>query len=105
MVHIVSADDSAKINFAPATLAEEVLQNVSMILRTFKNSVPLYRDFGISGTFIDKPLSVAETLIISEIFETVEKYEPRAEIRSIDFEHDELTGKLIPRLEVVIDGE
>lgn len=105
MTYSVTAAEPIKINLAPATVIEEVLQNLSMILQTIKNTAPLYRDFGISARFIDKPIPVAETLIISEIYEAVEKYEPRAEIKSVDFERNEQTGKISPCLEVEINVE
>lgn len=105
MAYTVKASERAKINLAPATLIEEILQNLSMIIQTVVKSVPLYRAFGISGAFLDKPTPAAETLIVSEIYEAVEKYEPRAEIQNIYFETDTMTGKLSPCLEVVINGE
>lgn len=105
MSYSVTASEPIKINLAPATLIEEVLQNLSMVLQTTKNTAPLYRDFGLSGSFIDKPISVAESLLAAEIYETVEKYEPRAKIVNISFERDELTGKLSPCLEVEINAE
>lgn len=104
-MYSVKANEPMKINLAPATAIEEILQNISMILQTIKNTAPLYRDFGLSGGFIDKPISVAEPLIVSEVYEAVEKYEPRAKIASVSFESDEYTGKLNPCLEVEINGE
>ena len=105
MAYSVKASEPIKINLAPATLIEEILQNLSMILQTVKNTAPLYRDFGLSGSFIDKPMPVAESLLIAEIYEAVEKYEPRAEIVDISFEKDESAGKLYPCLEVEINAE
>lgn len=105
MSYTVKASEPIKINLAPVSLIEEVLQNLSMILQTAKSTAPLYRDFGISGKFIDKPIPVAETLLIAELYEAVEKYEPRAKIANITFECDEATGKLNPCLEVEIDVE
>lgn len=104
MTYTIKASEPIKINLAPATLIEEIIQNISMILQTVKNTAPLYRDFGISAEFVDKPISVAEPLIIADIYEAIEKYEPRAEIQNIKFEADEKTGKLNPCLEVVING-
>ncbi|MCM1059675.1 MAG: hypothetical protein NC452_05220 [Eubacterium sp.] len=104
MSYTVTASEPIKINLAPATLIEEILQNLSMILQTIKNTAPLYRDFGLSGNFLDKPIPVAETLLIAELYEAVEKYEPRAEIVNITFEQD-ITGKLNPCLEVEINVE
>lgn len=104
-MYTVKSGEKIKINLAPATRIEEILQNLSMILQTVKESVPYYRAFGTSAAYLDKSTPAAETLIVSEIYEAVEKYEPRAEIQSIYFETDTMTGKLSPCLEVVINGE
>lgn len=102
MAYTVTADENIKINLAPKTVVEEVLQNISMILSTPKFSVPLDRKFGLSARFIDKPTPVAETILVAEILDAIEEYEPRAEVINITFERDEKAGKLIPRLEVNI---
>ena len=99
----VTADEPINISLAPATLIEEITQNVIMILSTVKNTAPLYRDFGISATFLDKPIAAAESIIIGEIYDAIEMYEPRAEILSVSFSRDERTGKLVPSLEVGIN--
>lgn len=105
MSYSVKSNEQIKINLAPATTTEEILQNLSMILQIIKNTVPLCRDFGLSGSFIDKPVPVAETLMVSELYEAVEKYEPRAEIVNVTFEQDEAIGKLNLCLEVEVNVE
>lgn len=105
MIYSVTAREPIKIKLAPATLIEEILQNLSMILQTIKNTAPLYRDFGLSDSFLDKPIPVAESLLVAEIYEAVGQYEPRVEIVGITFERDESTGKLNPCLEVEINAE
>lgn len=105
MAYSITSKESIKINLAPKTLIEEIIQNVSMILQTIKYTAPLYREFGISARYVDKPMQIAETLLISEIYAAIEKYEPRAQIANISFDHDEKTGKLNPRLEVEINAE
>lgn len=104
MTYTIKASEPIKINLAPKALIEEIIQNISMILQTVKNTAPLYRDFGVSAEFVDKPIPAAETLIIADIYEAIEKYEPRAGIQNVYFESNE-TGKLNPCLEVVINGE
>jgi phage baseplate assembly protein W len=105
MAYTITPDAGAKINLAPGSLAEEVTQNLTMILSTLKNTVPLDRDFGLSARFLDKSTPVAEAVLVSEILDAIETYEPRAEVLGISFERNDGTGKLIPRLEVEIkDG-
>lgn len=106
MGYIVTAYAAKKINLAPETLVEEVLQNVAMIISTPQYSVPLDRGFGLSTRFVDMPMPTAQALIVSEVFDAIEKYEPRAEVLEVSFEQDEKTpGKLIPRVEVKINGD
>lgn len=93
----------------PLTLNEEdpvksVRQNVLMVLATIRGSVPLYRDFGLSAEALDKPINVARTLLISDIRESIEKYEPRATVKNIRFVVDAAEpSKLKPVVEVEIN--
>ena len=81
MKYTVTAGEGKKINIAPN------------------------RDFGLSSRFLDMPTPAAEAVLVSELYDAIEEYEPRAEIVNITFEKDELTGKVSPRLEVEIKNE
>jgi phage baseplate assembly protein W len=74
---------------APQTVAEEVAQNVRMIVATPKGSVPLDRDFGLDFNLIDQPMPRAKALMDAEIVRQVAKYEPRASVLSIRWEENE----------------
>lgn len=102
MSYVVQAYEPGRINLAPKTVNEEVLQNINMIISTPKFSVPLDRDFGLAQKFVDKPLQIAQTMIVSEVMDAIEKYEPRAEVLSVEFELGESAGKMIPKVEVNI---
>ena len=65
MAYIVKAFTPGKLNLAPETLEEEVLQNVAIIVSTPKFSVPLDRVW-VAQRFIDKPIQVAQSILISE---------------------------------------
>lgn len=99
---IISKLNQMNINFNPVTVQEEIAQNLFVLLTTLKGSVPLDRNFGLNQKFIDKPISAAQQLLIAEIYDTVEKYEPRVEIVDISFDSDSLSGILFPVLEVKI---
>jgi phage baseplate assembly protein W len=94
----------AEINLTPETVDEEVIQNVAMILATPQFSVPLDRGLRLSQRFIDKPLPAAQALIIAEIIDAVETYEPRVTVENVYFEQGETSGKMIPYVEVSING-
>lgn len=105
MAFLVTAYKDGSINLAPENTTEEVLQNVAMILATPKFTVPLDRGFGLSQHFVDKPLPVAKTVLIGEIMEGIAKFEPRAEVEAVTFQiNEQIPGKLIPTVEVRING-
>ena len=103
MNYVVSLD--AAVDFSPESEVAEILQNVRTILLTRKGSVPLHRDLGLSWAYVDRPLSVAQMLMRSEIVEAIETYEPRAKVKSIEFngsQMDSMNGILRPVVTVSI---
>ena len=105
MAYIIKAFSLKKINFAPESTVEEVLQNIAMILSTPKFTAPLDRGFGLAQRFIDKPIQTAQPILISEVLEAISKYEPRAEVKNVSYELGDRPGMLIPVVEVnIIDG-
>lgn len=97
MAYVVST--MKKINFAPATVAEEVVQNVRTIIATQVGTVPLFRDFGVSWDGIDRPLPVAKALVRAAVIDAVQTYEPRAVVDSVEWDAgtgDAMEGLLHP---------
>ena len=96
------------IDFKPASVTVEVMQNVRTILSTRKGSVPLDRDFGIDFTWIDQPISVARMRCQMAIIDAIEKYEPRAEIEQIEWSEkteDAMDGKTMPKVSISVKEE
>ncbi len=85
---LVTISSLTNINLNPQTVKDEVIQNVQCILGTVKGSVPLNRDFGIDINAVDLPQPMAVMQLKIDIIEAIQKYEPRAVIRAIDFEKD-----------------
>ncbi len=103
MSYLVEAADAETLDLRPTTTAEEVLRNVAIILATAKGSVPLYRDFGVSQEYLDKPMPTAEAMLISSVKEAVEDYEPRASILDIRFTGNATEpAKLVPIVEIEV---
>lgn len=94
--------EHSEIVLFPENVLIEIIQNVKTILTTLQGTVPLDRDFGIDGTLIDKPLTVAKPLIVKDIKEKIEQYEPRAKFVSISWNGSNIDGKLIPSVRVAI---
>lgn len=104
MSYTISAVNKITLNEQDAVSA--VIQNVAIILTTAKSTVPLYREFGVSMDYLDKPLPVAAPMFRAEIKEAVEKFEPRCEVVAISFTQDpSKPGILFPTVEVNIISE
>lgn len=104
MSYTVSAADLKKIRFNEKATVDSVLQNIAVILSTPLGSVPLYRDFGLDWSFLDKPMPVAKVLAVAPVREAIERWEPRAMVLGISFSEDPVRpGILIPTVEVDIN--
>ncbi len=101
-ISIVNATD--KINFSPATVEEEVLQNVRTILTTVKYSVPLDREFGLSATMLDDPMPIAQAKLSAEIVGAIRRWEPRARVVEVKYEGDGMDGVLRPKVRLEINA-
>ena len=106
MSYKVTAADISVLQMNVTDTGASVLQNIAVILATRKGDVPLYRDFGLSQEFVDKPIPAARVLLYAEVKEAVEQYEPRAEVIGVTFQEDRSApGRLIPTVEVEIINE
>ena len=107
-IYTILGLDITQINWFPQTTIEEILQNVMVLLTTVVGTVPLDRELGINATFIDEPLPRAMMQVTIFAMETIGEYEPRVEVREIDFvprPDAALDGKLYPRAVVRILDE
>lgn len=91
------------INFRPATVLEEIFQNISTIVSTARFSVPLFREFGTNAFFVDKPMTTIRPTLIAELIEVVEKYEPRVIVEEIKMS-GEIDGKLFPTIIISVQN-
>lgn len=104
MTYKVTAADIETITLNETNTVRSVLQNIAIILSTRQGTVPLYREFGLPMRFLDKPIPVARTLLVAEVKEALEEFEPRAEFIGVTFAEDtNMPGRLIPTVEVEIN--
>lgn len=103
MIYEVTAQ-SGQVNFAPATVVEEVLQNVKTLLGTTKFSVPLDRELGLKTSLVDRPAPQAQALISADIVQAIRRWEPRAKVEKVTFTGDS-EGRLAPKVQVRIEDE
>lgn len=104
MIHDVTQEIGA-VDFAPSSRTAEILQNVQTILMTLKKSVPMDREFGISGDTMDLPIATAQAKFTSEIVAAVSKYEPRAQVLKISYQGDGADGVLKTTVKVRVRDE
>lgn len=104
MTYDVLAKPVQGIDFAPASEAAEILQNLRTIITTTKYSVPLNRDFGFNAEMLDKPMNVAQAQLQSEIIMAIKLYEPRVTVTSISFTGTD-DGQFIPKVQVMIKND
>ena len=106
MTYKVTAADLNGLHLNVTDTVASVVQNIAVLLATRKGDVPLYRDFGLSQTFVDKPMPVARVLLHADVKESVEQYEPRVGVVDVTFQEDRSApGRLIPTVEVKIINE
>lgn len=101
----VSTIEQTEINLKPETELEEILQNVWVILNTLEYECPLARGLGLNTSYLDKTVESAQALCISDVFEKIETYEPRAEVMEVTFQYDLETGKVYAVVEVARKDE
>ncbi len=92
-----------EINLAPATVKEEVMQNLWTLYSSLEYDCPLDMMLGLNASYIDKPIETAKALVTADIYDKTEKYEPRAKIIGITYDADYERGKLMPIVEVEIN--
>ena len=97
-------EETKEIKLMPKTEVEEVMQNVYTIITTARGSVALDRDFGIDTSFLDAPINVAQTLMLTSVIEAVSQFEPRAKVKEILFGGEAKEGKLEAKVRVEYVG-
>lgn len=106
MSYLVSPREAGKYGLFETDTVRSVLRNIAVILATPLGSVPLYRDFGLDQSFLDKPKNVAELYMTAPVREAIERWEPRAEFVNLTLSDDPSDpGRLIPTVEVEINLE
>ena len=91
--------DLDKEGFSPEEY-ENVRQCLETLLSIRAGSQPLDRELGIDfDRIVGFPADVAENMLSMEIIEKVERYEPRVEVDSIEFER--MDGMLRPRIHFI----
>ncbi len=106
MEFTVSATDLQNVKLAEEDEISEILRNVAVILATPKGSVPMYREFGLDRSFLDKPMNIAKNMAVIPVREAIEDWEPRAAYKDMTIMPDPSNpGKLTFAVVIEIKGK
>ena len=104
MTVTVNASDEFSLTFEPQNRAEEVAQQLIVLIRTIRGECPLYRDFGLDQSWLHMPSVTAETMFATSLREGILKFCPGMSVERIDFDHDPMNpDTLYPTVEVSFD--
>lgn len=103
MSYTVSPNNYYELELNCSDTVKSILQNIACLLRTPKGSVPLYRNYGLDQSFLDKPSVTAKPRMLVAIKDAIEEFEPRAKFVGVTFKTDPSNpGRLVPQVEVDI---
>lgn len=81
---------------------DKELRKLWVILNTFKGTVPLFRDLGLSPSIIDIQLSKIPSVISQDLDMQLKKYVPNLKLKSVNIELD--GDKTVVKVEVEKDA-
>lgn len=90
------------INFG-ATGNLVILQNAQFVLSTVVNTCYMDRGFGWEPP-IDDPSDYAKTYMAAQVVEVLERTVPEISVEEVNFGEEPLTGRIYPRVKVVINN-
>ncbi len=88
------------VDLAPKNKHQEVMQNIAVILDLIQKSCPMFREGGLPGDLLGRPMPVVENILIGGIYDQIEELEPRAILAAVTIEQNELTGTMTPVVEL-----
>lgn len=87
-----------RFRLSPGSVAEEVGQNLMVLFLVLRGTQPLERGLGMTWNQVDRPIQQVQVDVAMELYDQVDRYEPRAEIVSVSCRGDALTGKVVPEI-------
>lgn len=89
-------------NIGYSTKEKRVLESINNLLNTKAGTLAGNREFGLDYSCLDKPIKVAEALLIQDIYVKVQQFEPRANIQSVNCTIDGKDGKITTRMVIEV---
>ena len=70
------------------TNLKDIRMNIRQLCSLIEGEVVSDRSMGINWAAVDNKPDVAETVIVNELIDKIERYEPRVSVDEIDVKHD-----------------
>lgn len=102
MVYTISNREPITYTLIENDEVTSILQNVALLLQTWKGTVPMYREFGLPNEWVNQQVPIAEVIAAQEVEEAIEAFEPRATLLDVHIKGEMDTGKLYIEVEVEI---
>ncbi|MGL5123274.1 MAG: hypothetical protein ACRC6K_03820 [Fusobacteriaceae bacterium] len=64
----------------------EILKQLYILLNTVRGEVPLFRDFGLDGRMVDKPITMIQNSIFIDLENQIKKYIPGLKLLNIQLQ-------------------
>ena len=90
-------------NYESSEILDEILRNLRVLYGTVVGTHSGDRDFGLDTSFVDMPPPTAKALFSAEVIRKTRIYEPRAEVRGVEWEEDAKAGILTPKVVISIN--
>lgn len=104
MQRIIDMDAMETVQLMPETTAEEIIQNLALIVSMPLGSGPMCRDVGTSTESSGMPDLTGRAILTRDVFTAVQDQEPRVTLRTVDFEESGTGGHHTAVMEVEING-
>lgn len=101
-VLIRSNASSESLPYRNLDRTDRIVQNIRNILNTYKYEVAYNRDLGISPDIIDKDSETIKSMIMSDLFDNIKKYEPRATLKAVDITEISTDGKITATIKIEV---
>lgn len=88
----VGNSSNNSIDFAPKTVVDEVVQNIRNIFSQAKYQIPYQRNMGFDEDIIDQTSERAVMMFQVDMLKQVKTYEPRAKIKSFNWDNGNLVN-------------
>lgn len=102
MKQYIKMDKMDDIQIMPGSTFDEIVQNIGLILAMPQESGPMCRDMGLSTEYLGLPDINGRAILTRDVFVAVQDQEPRAELKTVDFEGSTIEGTNTAIVEVEI---